>query len=167
MPSWDGLVSPVSVTATGFGVSRELGRLPSNHSLLLQVGRLVHVEIDVDRIERDDRGQQGRAAVAALHEIADADEMAADAAVDRRRDMGEFEIELGRLQRALGLDLGGLRRLQRLAALVDDAVRRRSGLVQLSARSSSRLASSALARASASWPSAWAATASNGRGSIR
>ena len=34
------------------------------------VGRLVDVEIDVDRIERDDRGQQRRAALAALHEIA-------------------------------------------------------------------------------------------------
>ena len=30
----EGFVSPVSVTCTGFGVSRELGRLPSNHSLL-------------------------------------------------------------------------------------------------------------------------------------
>ena len=33
-PSCDGLVSPVSVTWTGLGVSRELGRLPSNQSLL-------------------------------------------------------------------------------------------------------------------------------------
>ena len=59
-----------------------------------QIGRLVDVEIDVDRIERDDRGQQRRAAVAALHEIAGADEMAADAAGDRRHHMGEFDVEL-------------------------------------------------------------------------
>ena len=89
------------------------------------------------------------AAVAALHEIADADEMAADPAGDRRQHMSELDIELGRLQRAFGLHLGGVRRLQCLAALVDDLIRRRRWSGPGSApRSSSRLASSALARAS-------------------
>ena len=36
LPSCEGLVSPVSVTCTGFGVSRELGRLPSNQSRLFR-----------------------------------------------------------------------------------------------------------------------------------
>ena len=36
LPSCEGFVSPVSVTCTGFAVSRELGRLPSNHSRLLR-----------------------------------------------------------------------------------------------------------------------------------
>ena len=49
-----------------------------------------------------------------------ADEMAADAAGDRRHHMAELDVELGRLQRAFGLHLGGVRRLQGLAALVDD-----------------------------------------------
>ena len=70
------------------------------------------------------------AVVAALHEIADADEMAADAAGDRRHHMGELDIELGRLQRAFGDDLGGVRRLQGLAALVDDLFGDGAGLHQ-------------------------------------
>ena len=94
------------------------------------IGRLIHVEIDVDRIERDDRGQQRRAALAALHQIAGTDEMPADPAGDRRQHMGEFDVELGRLQRAVGLRLGGPRRLQGLAALVDDGIRNRLGHVQ-------------------------------------
>ena len=56
--------------------------------VVFEVGRLIHVEIDVDRIERDDRGEQRRAAVGALHEIADADEMAADAARRSARSHG-------------------------------------------------------------------------------
>src|SRR3954454_9083515 len=54
--------------------------------------------------------------------------MAADAAGDRRRHMGEFDIELCGLQRAFGLGLGGTRRLQRLTALIDDLFGDRAGL---------------------------------------
>ncbi len=57
--------------------------------------------------------------------------MPADPAADRRHDMGEFDVELGRLEQAFGLGLRGLRRLQRLAALVDGGVRNRLGLVQM------------------------------------
>ena len=44
--------------------------------------------------------------------------------------MGELDIELGRLQRAFGHGLGGVRRLQGLAALVDDLFGDRTGLDQ-------------------------------------
>src|SRR4051812_41467667 len=54
--------------------------------------------------------------------------MAADAAGDRRHHMGEFDIELCGLQRALGLGLGGTRRLQRLTALIDGLFGHRAGL---------------------------------------
>ena len=93
------------------------------------IGRLVHVEIDVDRIERDDRGEQRGSALAALHEIARRDEMAADATGDRRHHMRELDIELGGLERALGLHFRGARRLQGLAALVDDGIRHGLSLV--------------------------------------
>jgi hypothetical protein len=43
--------------------------------------------------------------------------MSADPAADRSRDVGEFDVELGRLEQAFSLRLCGLRRLQRLAAL--------------------------------------------------
>ena len=54
------------------------------------------------------------------NEIADADEMAADAAVDRRHHVGELDVELGGLQRAFGDGLGGVGGLQSLTTLVDD-----------------------------------------------
>ena len=47
--------------------------------------------------------------------------------------MGELDIELGGLQRAFGLRLGGMRRLQGLAALVDDLFGDRAGLDQVQA----------------------------------
>ena len=59
--------------------------------------------------------------------------MATDAAADRRQHMGELDIELGRLQRAFGHDLGGVRSLQRLAALIDDLFGDCAGLDQVQA----------------------------------
>ena len=44
--------------------------------------------------------------------------------------MGELDIELGGLERAFGLHFRGVRRLQGLAALVDDGIGHRLGLVQ-------------------------------------
>ena len=64
------------------------------------------------------------------------------------------------------MDLGGVRGLQGLAALVDDLFGDRA-LDQAQPTIESRLASSALARASDNWPSACSATASNGRESIK
>ena len=91
--------------------------------------------------------------------------MAADAAGDRRHHMGELDIELGRLQRAFGLHLGGVRRLQGLAALVDDGFGDGAGLDQGQARGRVRAWQAPPWRAHpTSWPSACTATASNGRG---
>ena len=44
--------------------------------------------------------------------------------------MGELDIELGGLEHAFGLRLGGVRRLQGLAALIDDLFGDRAGLDQ-------------------------------------
>ena len=108
-----------------------------------------------------------RAALAALHEIAGADEMAADAAGDRRHDMGEFDVELRRFQRAFSLHLRGMRRLQGLAALIDDGIGDRAGSGPRSARGRVRVLPVRPWRARPdNWPSACSATASNGRGSI-
>ncbi len=54
--------------------------------------------------------------------------MAADTAGDRRHHVGELDIELGCLERAFGDGFGGVRRLQGLAALVDDLFGDRTGL---------------------------------------
>src|SRR5437868_10344880 len=98
--------------------------------IVFDVGRFIHVEINVNRVERNDRRQQRRAALAALHEIACTDEMAADPAADRRRHVGKFDVELGGLQRTLGLQLSGLGGLQRLPTLIDNGIRNRLGLIQ-------------------------------------
>src|SRR5882757_6432600 len=51
-------------------------------------------------------------------------------AANRSDHVAEFDIELGRLERACGLHLGGLGRLQRLAALIDDGFGHCTGLDQ-------------------------------------
>src|SRR5437868_6978905 len=56
--------------------------------------------------------------------------MTTDPSANRRQDMGKFDVELGCLQRALGLQLRGLGRLQRLTTLIDNRVRDRLGLIQ-------------------------------------
>ena len=63
----------------------------------------------MDRIGRDDgRQQRGAAAAAAGHQIAGRDPAVADAAVDGRAQLGEFQVELGLAHRRL---VGGDRRL--------------------------------------------------------
>ena len=56
--------------------------------------------------------------------------MAADAAGHRRQNMGEFDIEICRLQRAFGLHFRGVCGLQGLAALVDNGFGNGAGLDQ-------------------------------------
>src|SRR5437773_7976724 len=73
---------------------------------------------------------RSRTALAALHEVARRDQMAADAAGDRRHHMRELDIELGGLERAFGLHFRGACRLQGLAALVDDGIGHGLRLVQ-------------------------------------
>ena len=58
----------------------------------------------MDRIGRDDGGEQrGVAAGAAGDEVAGRDAPVADAAVDRRAQFGEFQIELGLAHRRLAV----------------------------------------------------------------
>lgn len=67
---------------------------------------LVGIEARIDRIDRDQRGQDRRRG-ACRDEIADRDLDPADPAIDRRPHLGVVEIEFGRLQRGLGgLDVG-------------------------------------------------------------
>ena len=72
-------------------------------ALIGEIVALAHVEIEVDRVERHDRGEhRGRGAVAAADQVADAHLMVADAPGERRGDLGELDIELGRADRRLG-----------------------------------------------------------------
>ena len=69
---------------------------PRGEPLVAQIGGLVEGELEADRIDRHDGGEQrGVAAGAAGHEIAGRHAAVADAAGDRRAQLGELEIELG------------------------------------------------------------------------
>ena len=64
-------------------------------TLVAQIGRFVEGEFEADRIERHDGGQhRGVAGRAAGDEIARRNAAVADAAGDRRAQLGEFEVEL-------------------------------------------------------------------------
>ena len=77
-----------------------------------QQGGLVHLEVDVHRVDRNDRGEEGLVLVdqVALGEI-----IAADLPVDRRDDPGEFVIQPGDLH-------GLLHGLHPRVGLVDDGL---------------------------------------------
>ena len=70
------------------------------------------------------------AGIATLHDIADIGEVEADPAGDRRPHMSKLDVELRRLQGALGLRFRRARGLQRLTALIDGGIRDRLALVQ-------------------------------------
>jgi hypothetical protein len=85
-----------------------------------EVGALVHVEVEVDRVERDDVGEHRRVGV---DEVALRDVLARDAPGERRLDLGEFEIELRLPQGGLGpVEIGAGRQIGR-APLVEDLIR--------------------------------------------
>jgi len=84
-----------------------------------QIGLLVRLEVDIDRVLRDHAGQH---ALVGLGQIADRQHGAADAPGDGRAHLGEAEIELGHGQRRLGrphvrvaLGQAGLARVEFLA----------------------------------------------------
>lgn len=77
---------------------------------------LVDIEIEIDRIERDDRRQYR---LVRLDEIARGDEPPVDAAAQRRGDGGVIEIEPGPLNRRLGAAYIRLCREQRPAVVVE------------------------------------------------
>src|SRR3546814_16849900 len=90
------------------------------YTTLFRSGALVDIEVEVDRIERDDPRQDG---LVRRDEIADGDEVAVDAAADRRPDLGVLEVELRVVEsrlRALHLGLGSE---ELVLALVDGAHR--------------------------------------------
>src|SRR5262245_13742277 len=62
-------------------------------------GALVDIEIEIDRVERDDRSELR---LVGLNEIAGRDPAPVDAAGDGRADLGIIEIEFGRRNRGLG-----------------------------------------------------------------
>src|SRR5206468_2018210 len=66
-----------------------------------QVGEVVDVEVDVHRVDGDERGQDGAAGLARLHDVADRHQGPPDVAADRGADLGEAEVELRRLERGL------------------------------------------------------------------
>ena len=74
----------------------------AGEALVAEIRRLIHGELEADRIERNDVGEHRRgAARAAGDEVAGRHAAVADAAGDRRAKLGEFEIELGLAHRGL------------------------------------------------------------------
>ena len=67
---------------------------------VFQNGALIRVAVKIKRIERNDRGQKScaRTRHSAADEVALSDHGTADAPVNRRTDLSEFEIEFGRVQ---------------------------------------------------------------------
>ena len=97
LPSWTKSFSSISFSAP----ARVLPRLapprarPDARREIAQVRRLIHGELEPDRIDRDDRREQRRgAARAAGDEIADRHAPVADAAGDRRLEFRELQVEL-------------------------------------------------------------------------
>ena len=62
---------------------------------------LVEGEFEPDRIGGHDGGEQSRIATTRRHQVSGRDAAVADAAIDRRAYLGEFEIELGLAHRGL------------------------------------------------------------------
>src|SRR5262249_7817886 len=83
---------------------------------------LAHIKIEIDRIERDERREQCRWAgrgTAAGDQVADGDEMRADAPGEGRHDPAVLEIKLGVTDLSLRIVHGGLRRPLVGRAMVD------------------------------------------------
>ena len=88
-----------SLIRTGMRSTSPARRWPRPSALSARITTcLVGIEARIDRIDRDQRRQHRRAG-AGRDEIADGDLEPADAAGDRRADLGVVEIELRRLQR--------------------------------------------------------------------
>ena len=100
------LMSPVRETVLALQAhqDRDLPALAGTLDLALvdgpadpQHGGLVDVEVGVHRVERDDGGQQG---LVLVDQVAERVVIAADLAVDGRRDLGEVKVELVDLELA-------------------------------------------------------------------
>src|SRR5215467_5279166 len=94
---------------------------------------LAHIEIEPDRIERDERREQCRRTgrvTAAGNQVAHRDEMRADASGEGGRDAAMIKVELGVADLSLGVIYGGLGGLQVGRALVDVLHRAEIGSLQ-------------------------------------
>ena len=103
--------------------------------LILQRVVLAHVEVDVDRVLRDNGGEKGvaRVVAAAAHEVAARHQRAADATRDRRGDAAEAQLQLRRLDAGLR-NLHGSRRLaHQVLAVIEGLPRDGLALEQRSA----------------------------------
>src|SRR5258705_10951145 len=96
---------------------------------IAQEGLPVRLEIDIDRVLRDDAGEHG---LVGLDEVAERQQRAADSAGNRRTYLREVEIELGGGQRRFGRMNVGAGLSQRGAARVVGVDRDRGALDQRS-----------------------------------
>src|SRR5262249_12049695 len=96
-------VERASPSEFGLVAERQFDLIGENHFLLCTVPRkrqeirLAHVKVKVDRIERDERRQQGRRTgrvTAAGNQVAYRDEMRADASGEGGRNAAMIEVEL-------------------------------------------------------------------------
>ena len=72
----------------------------------MKVGRLIHVKVNVNRFLRDQRSEHA-GGVARSDQIAAGDQRPAGAAIDRRGDFGEIQVELRDINRRLcGANIG-------------------------------------------------------------
>src|SRR6185369_3756614 len=111
----DELELDLDADAAAGDVAAKLGQ-----ALVAQERCFVEGELEADRIDGDDCGEQrGVAGGAAGDQVAGRDTAVADAAVDLRPEFGELEIELGLADRRLGVAHRGLRVAIGLRALLE------------------------------------------------
>ena len=111
--------------AAGSRRSAPASPLACRSRAVLRIERFRHVEGEIDRIERVDRGQQRSAAVACRDEIAGIDPAVGNAAADRRADLGELDVERARTDPGLRRGQRGAGRLGCGRQPVDIALRNR------------------------------------------
>ena len=91
--------------------------------LVAQIRRLIEGELEMDRIDRDDSGEQRCVAAGATgHKIAGRNAPVADAAIHRRAQFGEFQIEFGLTHGRLVVAHRGLGVAEGLRALLEGLV---------------------------------------------
>src|SRR4029450_4974810 len=95
-PGWEKSVSSSSFKRTSVPPRPATSPLPVASRWYRNSAPLVEGEFEPDRIDRDDCGEQaGIAAGAPRHQVALRDPAVADAAGDRRPELGVFGIQLG------------------------------------------------------------------------
>ena len=158
---------PQGQRAPGFGLSREICRAPcARQRVVAKIRVLVAFEVHVDRIDRDDRGQQRSAVVAAGNEVAARDFRAAATAIDRRPHLGERQHQRGRIERGLRRSDARSLLIARAHARVELLPRDCAGILQLVHALASSVASSRCDFASSSPALARSKSAWYGRGSM-